>query len=70
MVILPNFWPEVHVPIPPTRWQTDAVAVPAEFVQSALFEVAFAFFHVWFLLIHLMDDDVELSLHDVDLPLG
>lgn len=54
----------------PTRGQTDAVAVPAQLQQSALLEVAFPLFYAGFLLVHLMDDDVQLSLHNVDLPLG
>lgn len=60
----------VQIHTPPTRGQTDAVAVPAQFEQPALFEVAFSLLDMWLLLVHLMDDDVELSFHDVDLPLG
>lgn len=56
--------------IPPTRGQADAVAVSAQFVEPALLEVALALFDVRFLLVHLMDNDVQLSLHDVDLPLS
>lgn len=55
--------------LPPTRWQTDAVAVAAQLQQSALFKVAFPFLHAGFLLVHLVDDDVQLSFHDIDLPL-
>lgn len=55
--------------IQPTRGQADAVAVSAEFDEPALLEVALAFFDMWFLLVHLMDNDIQLSLYDVDLPL-
>ncbi len=55
--------------LPPTRGQTDAVTVSAQLQQSALLEVALPFLDAGFLLVHLVDDDVQLPLHDVDLPL-
>lgn len=53
----------------PTRWQTDAVAVSAQLQQSALFKVAFPLLHTGFLLVHLVDDDVQFPFYDIDLSL-
>lgn len=69
MVSGADSWRRLQLRLPPTRWQTDAVAVSAQLQQSALFKVAFPFLHAGFLLVHLMDDDVQLSFHDIDLPL-
>lgn len=60
---------KVHLLLAPTRWQTDAVAVPTQLQQSALFKVAFPFLHAGFLLVHLVDNDVQFSFHDIDLSL-
>lgn len=53
---------------PLTRGQADAVAILE--LQPALPELALAFLHSGLLLAQLVDDDVELPLQDVDLPLG
>lgn len=51
-----------------TRGKADAVAVLE--LQSALPELALAFLHPGLFLAQLVDDDVELSFQDVDLPLS
>lgn len=56
--------------VAPTRGQADAVAVLAQLEQSALLEVSLPLLHSGLLLVHLVDDDVQLALHDVDLALG
>lgn len=48
----------------------EADAVPILELQPALPELALAFLHPGLLLAQLVDDDVELPLQDVDLPLG
>lgn len=51
-----------------TRGEADAVAVLE--LQSALSELALALLHPGLFLAQLVDDDVELSFQDVDLPLS
>lgn len=48
----------------------EADAVPVLELQPALPELALALLHPGLLLAQLVDDDVELPLQDVDLPLG
>lgn len=53
--------------LPLTGGEADAVAVLE--LQPALPELALAFLHPGLFLAQLVDDDIELSLQDVDLPL-
>lgn len=53
---------------PPTGGEADTVAILE--LQSALPELALAFLHPGLFLAQLVDDDVELSLEDVNLPLS
>lgn len=58
----PTLW------LPPTGGEADAVSILE--LQSALPELALAFLHPGLLLAQLVDDDVELSFQDVNLPLS